>query len=170
MIEAPVSSAISCKPAAGDEFDTRRRSRCDAGASVSCTAANVASATSRASTAYWPPGEQIREPAVRVDMGQQNRAGPSRRAGPRAQGRHASARCRRRRRPVGWAWEFTMAPILSVRPRRDRWGRLCIRARRVPHRLSDGLVTWVGCTLEPMARGSPQGEHELMPIKTGRLR
>jgi hypothetical protein len=37
MIEAPVSSAISCKPAAGDEFDTRRRSRCDAGASVSCT-------------------------------------------------------------------------------------------------------------------------------------
>jgi hypothetical protein len=22
-------------------------------------------------------------------------------------------------------------------------------------------MTWVGCTLEPMARGSPQGEHEL---------
>jgi hypothetical protein len=55
MIEAPVSSAISCKPAAGDEFDTRRSSRCEAGDSVSCTAANVASATSRASTAYWPP-------------------------------------------------------------------------------------------------------------------
>ena len=59
MVEAPVSSAIACRPAAGDEFDTRRSSRCVAGARVSCTAANVESATSRTSCSYSPPDSRF---------------------------------------------------------------------------------------------------------------
>jgi hypothetical protein len=33
------------------------------------------------------------------------------------------------------------------------------RGARIPHRLPDGLVISVGCTLEPIARRSPHGEH-----------
>jgi hypothetical protein len=61
---------------------------------------------------------------------------------------------------IGLVWRVTTLPMLSSAYAWLNGAAAACRRSREPHRFSNGLVIRVGCTLEPMARGCPRGEHE----------